>query len=196
MDNKSLKTAIISGVIATLIVTIFIQPILGFVWNAFMAIVGTIHQGYVDRIYRNAALGERNSVGEATFIILMLFILGSIFSNFLYVVGEAATSPSFLRRTFSAGNRARIDSGFEMLIVLLSFVLLVTFSLSTGITEISASFTQRLTVLAPAISDGEYKTLKARWANMRTKADYDALVAAMDKRAAELSVPLPPVRKP
>jgi hypothetical protein len=62
--------------------------------------------------------------------------------------------------------------------------------------EITASFTQRITILAPAIDDDEYRTLKARWADMQTKADYDAIVAAMDKRAKELSVTLPPVRKP
>jgi hypothetical protein len=72
----------------------------------------------------------------------------------------------------------------------------VVSSLSRGVMEINASFTRRLTVLAPLISDAEYKTLKARWANMRGKADYDALVTAMDKRAAELGVTLPPVRKP
>ena len=65
-----------------------------------------------------------------------------------------------------------------------------------GTAAITVSFGQRLTVLAPAISDSEYKTLKARWAGMQSKADYDALVIAMDKRAIELGVQLPPVRKP
>jgi hypothetical protein len=74
--------------------------------------------------------------------------------------------------------------------------LFVVFSLASGTKLITASFTQRLTVLAPAISDTEYKTLKARWAGMKGKADYDALVAAMDKRATELGVTLPRVRKP
>ena len=62
--------------------------------------------------------------------------------------------------------------------------------------KITASFTQRLTILAPAIDDAEYKTLKARWASIQTKADYDAIVTAMDKRAKELNVTLPPEIEP
>lgn len=84
-----------------------------------------------------------------------------------------------------------------LMIALLTYgTILVVFSISSGIAQISASFNQRLTVLAPAISDVEYKTLKARWASMKSKADYDALVSLMDNRAAELGVKLPTVRKP
>lgn len=70
------------------------------------------------------------------------------------------------------------------------------FALSVGTAKIAASFNQRLSVLAAAISDAEYKALKARWASMKGKADYDALVSAMDKRGTESGVKLPAVRKP
>src|SRR5437773_1315844 len=89
MDNKALKIGIISGIISSLIVTIFIHPILSFVWNAFIAVAGTIHQGYVDKIYRNAALSDRNLIGVAIIIfllgfvaILLLLILSLIGSNY------------------------------------------------------------------------------------------------------------------
>ena len=78
----------------------------------------------------------------------------------------------------------------------LAVMLSIPLAVSRGIVKINTSFNQRLTVLAPAITDGEYKTLKARWASMQSKADYDALTTAMEKRAAELNVTLPPVRNP
>ncbi len=180
MDNRALKIGIISGIVSSLIVIIFIHPILSFIWNAVVTIGGSVQQGYVDRIYRNAAIGDRNLVGHMTFLILLTFSLFG--AMFLWM--RTAVSSRFLN----------IVSALAALV--LCSVLLVAFSLSSGIMEISASFTQRLTVLAPAISDAEYKTLKARWASMRAKADYDAIVTAMDRRAAELGITLPPVRKP
>jgi hypothetical protein len=82
------------------------------------------------------------------------------------------------------------------MVVVTFLVIFVPFTISAGTMLITRSFTQRLTVLAPAISDTEYKTLRARWASMQGEADYDALVAEMDRRATELGVKLPPVRKP
>jgi len=82
------------------------------------------------------------------------------------------------------------------LVVVGLLVVTAKFAILQGTVEIDSSFTQRLTVLAPAISDTEYKTLRARWAGMQGKADYDALVTEMDRRATQLGVKLPPVRKP
>jgi hypothetical protein len=69
-------------------------------------------------------------------------------------------------------------------------------SISIGVTEINASFSQRLTVLAPAINELEYKVFRAQWASMRGLNDYNALISAMDARAKELGITLPRVRKP
>ena len=192
MDSKGLKVGIISGLISSLVVLIFIQPILSFVWNAFMAIVGSVHHGYVDAIYRNAAVGDRNLVGHMTFMILIGFVLvGMLF----FWADLVAPVWSALQSTIKVPVLV-FNLVFALMVSVFCVTFLVAFSISSGIMEIDASFTQRLTVLAPAVSDAEYKTLKARWAGMRGKADYDALVTAMDSRAAELGVTLPPVRKP
>jgi hypothetical protein len=184
MDSKGLKERITSGLIVWLLVTIFIQPILSFAWKAILVVGGFVHRGYVDRIYRGAAIGDRDGYGFLLVIALMMFI------------------PAF--RLFFLAREMREYAGIDRLLrttlkffVVISYLLLAgIFTVVRGTKLITASFTQRLTVLAPTISDNEYKTLKARWASMQAKADYDALVATMDKRAAELGVTLPPVRKP
>jgi len=190
MDSKGLKERITSGLIVWLLVTIFIQPILSFTWKAVVAVGGFVHQGYVDRIYRNAAaMIDSNPYGELTLFILVLFAL---IATLFWTQRSLESDPISVYLHIS--RFVRLTSW-----ALTCMCLLVVFgrlAILKGTAAITESFTQRLTVLAPAISDTEYKTFKARWAGMQGKADYDALVAAMDKRAAELGVTLPPVRKP
>lgn len=191
MDSKGLRERITSGLIVWALVTIFIQPILSFTWKVILVVGGFVHQGYVDRIYRGAALDEHNAVGLLTFLLLTAFILMKMADDWF----DMMTPPTVLQRTYRVPSLL-INLLPPLLISIIGATLLVIFSLSMGKAVIAASFTQRLTVLAPAISDTEYKTLKARWAGMQGKDDYDALVTEIDRRAAQLGVKLPPIRKP
>jgi hypothetical protein len=193
MDSKGLKERITGGLIVWLLVTIFIQPILSFAWKAIVVVGGVVHQGYVDRIYSHAALGDRDDYG---FLILMALFLTlpffGLFFSFRELPTEEASIPA--KKWLDAFHIAYAI--MKIIVAITIFLIIVVFSIMSGTKIITASFTQRLTVLAPAISDTEYKTFKARWASMQGKSDYDSLVAEMDKRAVELGVKLPPVRKP
>ena len=188
MLSRELKIGIIGGVVSSILVIIFIQPILSLVWSAVLSFGEAVQAGYVDRIYRNAALVERNLVGHLSLLALTMLLI---------FVPAALLSAEMARRHERIG---RVTPAFHIAMSLTSLVaalvLLIAFSLSSGVTEISASFIQRLTVLSPAISDQEYKEWKSRWAIMRGQNDYRGLVAAMDKRASELNVELPEIRKP
>lgn len=188
MDSKPIKVGIISSIIAAVLTAFFINPILSLVWKVVVGTAGTLHRGYVDRIYSNAARdmsGGLISTSLLTLFVLTLIVMyGTVMLLYLSYAGD------------SEQQRARLYSystGAAIGVVVAVFILL---SLDSGIFMIESSFNQRLTVLAPAITDIEYKTLKARWVTMHGEADYDALVQTMDKRAAELGVTLPPVRKP
>ncbi len=189
-DNKGLKIGIISGIVSSLIVIIFIQPILSLLWQAIVTVGGSVHQGYVDRIYRNASVLGPDTYGRLTLFVLILLVL---------FAGMAWTVHQMKSHVISDNPPRSLKAvrAISWLMVVMAFLVIFgRLAVLEGTRVIAASFTQRLTVLAPAISDIEYKTLMARWASMRGKADYDALVIAMDKRASELGVTLPPVRKP
>jgi hypothetical protein len=188
MDVKGLKERITGGLIVWALVTIFIQPILSFTWKVTVIVGGVIHKGYLDGIYRSAARGDFNN--NFAYVILSLLLLGTLLIVMFFSIRE-------MKNLDQSHILVRISDWIWKVMVVVSFLLiLIVFAISDGTSKITASFTQRLTVLAPAVSDTEYKTLKARWASMKGKADYDALVAAMDKRATELGVTLPPVRNP
>jgi hypothetical protein len=190
MDSKALKIGVISGIISSLVVIIFINPILSFVWKVTVAVAGSFHQGYIDRIYKNAAITDPNEIGWMTFLSVLSF--GLIFAQFIFFYSiDWDFSRPWMTRII------RLLRGlcwFSIGILLL--VMMVRSSIFQGTMYITASFTQRLTVLAPQIDDAEFKTFRAQWASMQSKADYDAIVAGMDKRAKELGVSLPPVRNP
>jgi hypothetical protein len=200
--NEDEKRVIKLGVLANavfLVLLFFIQRIAGLIWNLVLTVGGHLHQGYVDRIYRGAALGDRNMVGHLTLLMLLgtTFFVTTYFAMKSNKVGTEALSPlvkDAIRYMDRITQGAFIVASITA--VLLWAAILVMFSISSGTDEIASSFNQRLTVLAPAISDIEYKTLKSRWASMQSKSDYDALVSVMDNRAVELGVKLPPVRKP
>jgi hypothetical protein len=198
MNSQGIKTGIISGVIGSLIVIIFIQPILSFTWNAVIGISSQVHHGYVDHIYRNAALGDRNLIGHLTALyVIMIFPLGGVF----FMLRWQVNAPNFT----AVGRFLNAMLGFvdrysnpilSLTCLTTAIVMLVGVSLSVGTMEISSSFNQRLTVLTPGISDAEYETFRARWANMRSETDYNAIVANMEARAKELGVTLPKLRTP
>jgi hypothetical protein len=186
MDTKSLRIGIVSSIIASVLTAIFISPILSFVWKLVVGIAGTVHQGYVDDIYSSAAMDPSGGrTGSLTFAVFLLIVLcASVVFLYLTFAGDAPRQRGRVY-AYSSGTALGLIVG-----------LFVPLTIIHGIFVIDSSFNQRLTVLAPAISDAEYKTLKARWVTMHGKADYDALVEMMDKRATELGVTLPPVRRP
>lgn len=188
MLSRELKIGIIGGVGSSILVIIFIQPILSLVWSAVLSVGEAVQAGYVDRIYRNAALGERNLVGHLSLLTLTMLL---VFIPVAFLSAEMARRHESIRRVTPA-----FHTFMFLTSLVATIVLLIAFSLSSGVTEINASFIQRLTVLSPAISDQEYKEWRARWAKMRGKNDYRGLVAAMDQRALELKVELPELRKP
>ncbi len=185
MDRKGLTERVTSGLIVWLLVTIFIQPILGFTWKAIVVVGGLVHQGYVDRIYRDAAFADPEPYARFTLLaVLMMFVLAAG----LWAISELKHYPDFAKAR-------RVSFHLWEVVMLTSFLIIFgRLAILDGTSRANESFTQRLMVLAPAVSDIEYKTFKARWAGMQGKADYDALVVAMDKRAVELGVKLPPVQ--
>lgn len=186
--SRDLKIGIIGGLISSILMVIFIQPIMIFIWNFVLSIGNSIQAGYVDRIYRSAALGDRNIVGHATLMLVLLAF--TILPTFVL------SPPGVFRRIAPRPGPTWMGLFMVIICMILSVSLAVAVSLSTGVMEITASFNQRLTIIDPSISDQEHKGWKAKWAKMRGQNDYHELVIEMEKRALDLKIELPPLREP
>jgi hypothetical protein len=174
--SREVKIGIVTGIISSILVIIFIQPILSFIWVLVLSFGEYVHAGYVDSIYREAALGSINSIGQnsiLSFLLLTLFVM-------MY-------SHSKLYNLFPAVNNVKRERfrnlyfGVNFLVIsILSFMLLIISSITIGVMEISASYNQRLSILAPDIDEHEYKVWVSQWASMKGRSDYRLLVSSME----------------
>ena len=188
MLSRELKIGILGGVVSSILVIIFIQPILSILWSAVIDFGEYIQAGYVDRIYRNAAIGDRNIVGHLTLLLIVCFLpliaMGVLIGRSLARASAANALPRYMH-IFLAGS-----------LVLIASVAMLGSSISIGVMDLNASFNQRLTIIAPAVGDRELKEWKAGWASMTSQHDYRSLVARLEKRAEELGITLPKMREP
>ena len=186
--SLELKVGMVGGLISSVLVLIFIQPIKYFVWTAVLYFGEYVQAGYVDRIYRGAALGDRNIVGHLSALVILMVML--------FVAGGFLGVGRHLRQDL-VGKLFRVFVRIvQVSSIFIPAAMIVVISISGGVMEITASFNQRLAVIAPAISDKETKEWKAKLAMMHGQNDYRALVSAMEKRAKELQIELPKLREP
>ncbi|WP_439841174.1 hypothetical protein [Aeromonas veronii] len=188
MLSRELKLGIIGGVISSILVIVFIQPIFSFVWEAIISFGESVQAGYVDRIYKNAAIGERNLSGNLLLLVLVIILL----SYPLFILLKEYANRYEINDLMSS----LINVVISFLILMLSALIMVFASISVGVMEINASFNQRLTVIAPSIDDKEIKEWRAQWAKMEGLRDYQTLTTAMENRAVELNITLPKLRNP
>ena len=181
--SKSIKIQIITSIIGSVVVIVFIQPLMNFIWKTVLTVGGAVHEGFVDRLYRAAAISDPSRFTIVVGLAIILFIL-------IFEMQPLLFSPNY--EAFSTDRQTNLTKRFLIFIALIT--VLFIFTLIFGIFDLRMSFTQRLTILAPGITDIEYKTLNAEWVKMKSKADYQAIVATMDKRAAELNITLPPAK--
>ena len=57
--------------------------------------------------------------------------------------------------------------------------------------QLNTSFEQRLTVLAPHLPDQQMKEIRASWATMKTRHDYESINEGLEQLADENGVELP-----
>ena len=187
--DGGLRKAIIAGIISGVIVLIFIQPILGFLWHFVLSNIKSLN----DSACRQAALDDPASLFgfwlRATFFSIFIgVVLGS--TAFTYLMHGKT-----IDHTLNLVQRAERVMSSRLLTTLFCLIFLGggTFSIVADylVLQLTTSFHQRLAVLAPKISDQEYKELLASWASMKNGEDYRNIVEKMDAKAIASGVTLP-----
>ncbi|MDR3576885.1 MAG: hypothetical protein P4L50_23715 [Anaerolineaceae bacterium] len=195
--NLEIKKEIYASVIATILTMVFIEPILKFLWNGMIWFSSIFYEGFINEIYIDAALGQRNDIDEMIFILFCALIIGSAIAFILMLVNLNPLNPlnSFNQLIF---NKIHITKKTIRIIGVISSVLLIIATLflvtdTFAVLQLNTSFQQRITVLAPRISETEYKELLASWASMKSRADYELIVTQMNTLADQNNIILPPL---
>ena len=193
LDPRVWVIGIATSILAVVILN-FLPNVVLYCFSIVVSIGGNISDSFVDRIY------ER-SVGDPLlrfFVVIvdsiLLVVPSLVFANaFNYVVETVRSSDGSKKVSVQ---KAKL-SGFPLVGVLAIFAVLLfacTIALASVPTltlAITTTETRRLMVLDPYITDQEHKELVGQWGRVETKADFDKLMKAMEKLAADHHTTLP-----
>jgi hypothetical protein len=183
---KSLR----NGVVVSVIVLYLVEPAMKVAVDIAPQFGGRFYRMVWDRAAMQAAIGG-DYLGFATFAILFSAIVGAFMGRF----GAGAAFP----RIFGRKGRKSTDSTWvrwEKRLVMLLMLLVGPIAATTLLVDFAAqqmqlSFDRRITVLAPAITEESEEMLRARFADLTGRADYQSLNDEMDRLALESRVNLP-----
>lgn len=184
---KSLR----NGVIVSVVVLYLVEPSMRLAVDLAPQFGGRFYRLVWDRAAMQAAIGG-DYLGFATFAILFAAIVGAFMGRF----GTGAAFPRLFGRK---GGRKSTDSTlvrWEKRFVVLLMLLVGPIAATTLLVDFAAqqmqlSFDRRITVLAPAITEDSEELLRARFADLAGRADYQSLNDEMDRLALQAGVNLP-----
>ncbi|MGY6215433.1 hypothetical protein ACW73L_09740 [Methylolobus aquaticus] len=182
MRDTELRKQIFIGILSSLIVLFLIEPLLKWSAHTLMWAGEHVYAGFVNSIYRSAALGLREKFSFNAMAILMSAVTGI----YMAILMRALPTTLMQRAKFRL-NRS---------LVIFIAVVAVSLGLSSVTSEfielqLNASFNQRLAVLAARAQEQDIRDLRARWALMQARSDYESLLTEMDQLAGKLGQPLP-----
>lgn len=200
LKEPEFRKSIVIGVITSLIVLILIDPLFKLLLRLVLWLGDHAWQGLTNGIYTSAAIGSTQKYSFLTLFFGFLSIqMATTFlalrtvrkiRNIQQSLSGTVDQPSINKKKLvEITRKVRIATYFLLPTTYLLGVWLL-FSLFAEF-QISASFEQRLTVLAASVGDQEVKELRANWALMKTQNDHDALIVRMTDLAAAAGITLP-----
>ncbi len=183
---KSLR----NGIIVSVIMLYLIEPSMRLAVELAPQFGGRFYRLVWDRAAVQASIGG-DYLDFAMFAILFSAIVGAFIGRF----GAGAAFPRLFGRK---GRKSpdptwvRWEKRFVFLLMLLvgpiaGTTLLIDFAAQ----QMKLSFDRRITVLAPAITEDSEELLRARFADLSGRSDYQGLNDEMDRLAASHGVDLP-----
>lgn len=215
LKNHNIRVGIISGIITSLIVIIFIEPILNLMWDGLKSSGIFLFNKYVDTLYRNAALGLRDVASFQIFLTINSIGLG-MFVSFIMWINMRFKDVQHDIKILDSDNteddlnkvqenilnevgklKVRMSKvkkilmlqylfGFILTIILTDMVLKTTVDF-----QLNTSFSQRLKSISHLISDQVEEELESQWARMKTKSDYEEINGELNRIANENKLELP-----
>lgn len=150
---------------------------------------------YSDGFYASAAHGDDSGVQVFTLVVLVCTLIagGILLAAYAFIAPRRDGNGPLL--VVGAG-KSKLQFYAAIGVLVVSIFLIVSFLVnSVTSTALISNFNQRLTILAPKISDQNYKEIRANWAMMKNKKDYKNIVDDMNREAKVggvfLSMPCP-----
>ncbi|MBE0568232.1 MAG: hypothetical protein IH577_00960 [Deltaproteobacteria bacterium] len=185
---------VIGGII-TAIILFFFQPILGLMYKTIISVTNTIGGRISGLPYIHASRGEMHIL----LLNVSVIMIGIFVAGYYLFLNETRTRNMSITEDVNKTTWNKVIKISDKLLLVMSksmFVLyfilvIISMSISSGTIKMITKFNQRLTILSPYISDYEYKVYKSSWASMKSKPDYESIIAGMDNVARTKRIILP-----
>lgn len=186
LKDPDIRKSLVVSIITSILVLIFIDPVLKIAATWLMWLSTNLSEGWINGIYRSAALGLRE---KFSFLLLgfMFAMMAGVATGIVSVRFQAwrgqplTTRKSWFRKPV-----------ISVLFLIFSFIAVIG-SLAQNFAELqlNASFNQRIAVLTAKASDQQIKDLRAAWALMESRKDYETMNSEIQKLEVQLKVKLP-----
>ncbi|KGJ91942.1 hypothetical protein [Colwellia psychrerythraea] len=188
---KKNNTAIVVGLITTVVFLYILQPILEFTGSAVLIVSSYLSSAYVDIFFTQIAHLEIRDFGFFFYTIMYGLLIGLsiglIFSKWKRY--EKSQSKENAEISASAKLRKKITSTI-ILSCLLIFGL-VQVSTKTYQLSLISSFKQHLRIIAPYIDDQTEELLLSEWSLINSNEDYDSIYFKINNIAKKHKLELP-----
>jgi hypothetical protein len=179
-----------NGVIVSVVMLYLIEPAMKLAVDIVPQFGGQFYQLVWDRAAMQASIGG-DYMDFAMFGILFSAIVGAFIGRF----GAGAAFP----RLFGRKGRKSVDSTWVrwekrfvvILMMLVGPIAGTTLLIDFAAQQMKLSFDRRIAVLAPAITEESEEVLRARFADLSDRADYQSLNDDMNRLANENRIHLP-----
>ena len=187
------RKAIVLGVVSSIVAALCL-PYVNAVGRLLTNAVGLTFASYNERIYEDVARGAHEHA--ASTVISILWCLGL---SILFISGAALLLGIAIRRRGASDPpevfRARRAAYFRGTIfgaaLPLGFLMAVTTSESLFITAAVGRYEQLRTIDAPLLNEVELKELDSRFAQVRSRSDYQRIIDQLEKLARSHALYVP-----
>jgi hypothetical protein len=186
LNDPDFRKNLLVSIVTSVLVLIFIEPLLKLSANGIMWLGANVSAYFTKSVYTSAALGLREKFSFINLVLFSAVLIGAM-------LGSATIS---IRRSHPKAAAREGSSKVVRILTMLNliiFLVLISYSMAKNFIELqlNTSFNQRMVVLAAKIPDQKIKELRANWALMESREDYEALNTEINRIAKELNTRLP-----
>lgn len=185
--------AIWTGLISAILTAIFLQPLLNILSETVYSSANTIFRSYIDQAYESAAVPMQERFAS---LVLMSMVSAQITILAMFAVFCISVIKNKSPLLLKGRDRKSVILTYPKILIFISVsaiagaILLVILPLWVA-QQANAQFEQYITILSPHYSEIEVKTMRAKWASMKSQSDFRKILEEFFDKAKTLNLKLP-----
>lgn len=197
--DRNMRVGIFTSLIATVVFLYLLKPLISLSSKFFYLVFTNMHSSTIDRLFKEAALGQTKDFAFYSFVLILAMILScaSMYILRTHLVDrmhnqEESDLEVIDKRLKKLEKRVKwVRIAGLVYLVLMAIYLLYYFWTCAFVLRTNTSFNQHMAVLAPYMSETERVELRSEWALMKNKSEHDVIIKKLNDLASSKGITLP-----